>query len=182
MKRQILFVSILTTALIGGALAGWSIASPTQLQVDPVYAACKVAWPACAGGDWTRTSTLMVDHKTTAVSPAPVEPQTGETWSIAVHHSPPPGNPCIDTTTTVTADVDWVDGTGWTVSCTGCNAINGPVFQIGICDESSCDDYEAGAYVLRVDIAAVTGHGNLSSVVYTTTSVDDGVTGDYHGG
>ena len=79
--------------------------------------------------------------------------------------------------------MDWVDGTGWTVSCTsGCNALNGPIYSIGICNDDSCNDYNAWTYVLKVDLAVTNPGGNLAQVVYTTTSVDDGVSIDNEGG
>ena len=55
------------------------------------------------------------------------------------------------------------------------------MYTVGICQADSCDDYEAWAYVLNTDIKTSTGGGHLSSVVYTTTSVDDGVTIDTAG-
>ena len=165
------------------ALVVGFLADVPQGDVPPAYAACHIAWPTCAGSppDNTRTSTLWVDHRTGDQYLIPVEPQTGENWAIAVYYSPnlPP---CTDIIVSVSAAVDWVDGTGWTVSCTGCNALNGPVYSIGICNDDSCSDYNAWTYVLKLDLSATYLTGNLAQVVYTTSSVDNGVTIDNEGG
>ena len=148
-------------------------------EPEPAAAACRTLWPACAPGglDPTRTSTLRVDHRETPSGDL-VEPDTGETWDIAVHHSPLAPGPCNDVITNVIADVTRT-ATGWTVTCTGCAPLGGPVLSIGICDDSSsCStDIHGHAYVLKLDIVAALPTGEqLNSVVYTTDSVDDGDT------
>ena len=174
----------LGTILLLGLVVGFLAGLP-QGDVPPAYAACHIAWTTCAGSppDTTRTSTLWVDHRTGDEYLIPVEPQTGENWDIDVYWGPTPGGGvgCDDIIVGVSAAVDWVDGTGWTVSCTGCNALYGPVRSIGICDADSCNAYNAWTYVLKLDVDVTYGPGNLAKVVYTTDSVDDGVTIDNEG-
>ena len=65
----------LGTVLLLGLVVGF-LADVPQGDVPPAYVACNFPWPACIG-DWTRTSSLWVDHRTGDEYLIPVEPQTG---------------------------------------------------------------------------------------------------------
>ena len=141
----------------------------------PVYAACRVGWPGCAGGDLTRTSNLRVAHKVDGTD-TNVSPDNSETLTIKAAYSPWPG-PCNDTIYQATVTVQ-VTATGWSVSCIGCAAA--PFRGIGICDDGQCTNSPENSYqyILKVDLDSfdVATNKNLRLVTYDTTSVDDGDT------
>lgn len=168
--------SVLAVSFMAGYLAG------VPGGVPSAYAACGTV-RTCAF-DGTVTSALQVTHVTTDPGVVVVEPDNGETWSIQATWAVPSGInfacPCTSASATVTADVTWT-GSGWNVTCTGCAA--GGIEAVSICDAGSCGGLTHGwAYKLIVDVAdsiAIncffgTDLGFVTSVAYTTTSVDDG--------
>lgn len=176
-------LSLVLALFLASMAAGWE-ASPEWPQVGVVMAACATA-PNC-GGDTTTTAALTVDHQTTGGDP--VEPDTGETWSITATWSTDVfahlGCTCQDSNTaTATADVSYSSSTGWSVTCTsGCGGVIG---SIGICEVGQgCDNANGElGYKLYVDITSqqtnLCNGGNntyLSKAVFTSTSVDDGIT------
>ena len=177
---------VLAAAALAAAL-GYGVAQPQHAQ--PVYAACGAAY-GCVN-DPTATSVLDVDHANEAWTPQ-VEPDAGETWYITAYHranSAPPGacECAAALQTNVYATVSWTDGSGWSVSCTGCS-VNGPITSVTICNTGSCGgetELDNGySYRLLVNINHTlqwqcpvdqnTYDVYLSSVAYRTTSVDDG--------
>jgi hypothetical protein len=179
---------LLVVATVLTAAAGYRSVQPRY--VPPVYAACGASFNCI--NDPTATSVLDVDHTYQAWT-QPVEPNTGETWSITAYwytDSTPPGlcQCALGNQANVNATVTWVDETGWSVSCTGCNAVYGPISGVSICNTGSCggyDDVEHGyAYRLLVDIDHTQNwlcplnmlnyYTYLTSVYYETTSVDSG--------
>jgi hypothetical protein len=164
-NRRILAVSGGTVVLLAGFLAGLPQAGP-----PPVYASCQAPQGSC-GLDLTRTGAVIVSHQTTGGTF--VEPNTGESWTITATWVPQFA-PCTPQTENAYATVDW-NGSGWTLSnITTTNHIIG----IGVCDVSGSCGSAAGprAYMLKADINHVAPGGNLQSVTFTTTSVDDGYT------
>ncbi len=185
-------VVAVVVAVLG--LAG-SMLTGTVPDVPIAHALC--GWAHSCANDPTATSALEVSHiyevPPDHTSSLPVEPDDGETWNITATWSSDtravPGCSCKDLlNVAVNATVTWTDGSGWSVTCNGCNA-NGPIRSVSVCNEGSCGsqtDLDNGwSYKLIVDIdhtllalpcpvPGPTANGYLSKVVYTTTSVDDG--------
>lgn len=123
----------------------------------------------------------------------PVEPDVGESWEITAYwNTLGSAHPSCDCTQSATAqvqvDVSWSDSTGWSASCTGCNAISGPVFGVTVCGTYGCGNGpgvdNSWGYELVVSLKENNGQVNcspppnapgfVSRVEYQTTSVDDG--------
>lgn len=189
-RHELALAGVLTVALCLGFL----ISLPAS-TVPVVHAACGIFPGWCPFNDMTRTSSLSVSHAYDAGEyDVWVEPDDTDSWTITGTWSTPfstlyPDCSCVDMTSSVTADVTWSDATNsWSVSCTGCNAVNGPIYAVGVCiDGASCGsgavvDNTAG-YKLYVDVAQQPNYpcvvsppqpAYIYSVEYTTTSVDDG--------
>jgi hypothetical protein len=189
-RQQILAVAVLASVLCVGVLASWPTGS-----VAVVHAACGTSPGWCGGSDYTRTSTLAVTHAYNAADyDIPVEPDDTDSYQITAHWSTVYGGSeplcyCQDVAAQVTADVTWSDvAKSWSVSCSGCS-VAGAIYSIGVCfDGPSCGggatiDNSSG-YKLYVDIDQQNLYccptdglfkpAYLSSVAYTTTSVEDG--------
>jgi len=147
--------------LVLAIAAGGAYLFGVPSDVPPVCAACG-SDPNCTPPDGTVTSALAVTHvEQDGMNLVPVEPDTGETWSITATWSTdfgePPGCDCENgPTATVTAQVDWTDSTGWSVSCTGCSQ-QGWIRSVSVCNAASCggvSDLDNGwGYKLLLDIA-----------------------------
>jgi hypothetical protein len=158
-----------------------------------VYAQCGTQ-VSCLMDD-TVTSTAHITHygwdgDAWAI---PVEPDTGETWSVTAYWRTtntialPAYCRCTsEMSSTVTVDVDW--SSGWQASCTGCSS-TGLIRDVDVCTDDGCGDgYDhSWAYSLIADIQKQNGYYScwvqgqeylasrtLERVTYTTTSVDDG--------
>jgi len=184
-----------------------ALLSPGGTEVAPVAATagCGVAWNVDCGLDYTVTSALDVSHVVDEGGYlTPVEPGSTETLTVTAYYQtpddpdfppgppPPPGIPavcrCNQLSTTVTAQLTWT-GSQWTVSCTGCNSVSGPIYQLSICgdDDQTCTAGETGhssGYRLLVDAArqwsryTCPANGNpydyLDRVTYSTSSIPNG--------
>lgn len=186
-KKMMLALAIFTA--VGAAAAAVGSGSALWRNVPPVYAACGAAYSCVL--DPTATSVLDVDHLNDACT-RQVEPDTGETWHITAYWRadtvPPAACECAAALqASVYATVTWTDGSGWSTSCTGCDA-NGPIRSVTVCNAGSCggqNELDNGyAYRLLVDINHTSAwlcpvdenlySVYLSSVAYQTTAVDDG--------
>ena len=161
--------------------------------------------PAVANAQYCGTNDCVFDNREVSaitvvhtdpglITDTPVEPDTGETIDITAYWDTlvTDNSPCVcaqTATANVAVDVDWSDTTGWSVTCTGCNATAGPIYRVSVCSVGECGsgiDVDNGwSYELIVDIAKNRGTcqpsggvpavlGWLSHVDYATTSVDDG--------
>jgi hypothetical protein len=123
----------------------------------------------------------------------PVEPDSGETWSITANYrlvTLGTSCDCDDRTDSVTVDVEWSDTTGWSASCTGCgggSAIQGvAICGVGGCASGTITIDNSWSYELIVDLytnhafscGAGVQNAALVDVDFETTSVDDGDTID----
>jgi len=185
-SRVLVFTGVLVATLVAGLLTGIVGGVPEAL------AACGAPNP-CPGGDLSRTSVLSVYHvydpEYTNVA---VEPNTTDYWDItpvwATAYDDPSPCDCVETTFPVSVAVSWSDANhAWSVSCTGCNALYGPVYSVGVCLEGSyCGsptvDNSTG-YKLYADVEETylyycAGYGYVPAylvrVEYDSTAVDDG--------
>ena len=119
-----------------------------------------------------------------------VEPNSTDTWNVFATWSTTDYDlncPSTDIAWAgVSATVTWTDGTGWSVSCTGCNAGTGPIYGVSVCSVGACGATPTNgwAYKLIVDIKHTINAncpaggpltvGYLTSVAYTTTAVSNG--------
>jgi hypothetical protein len=163
--------------------------------VPPAYAACGAAFNCT--NDPTVTAVLDVVHAVQVDEDEllAVEPDDGEvfqitpTWQTTQFVS----SPCTCNSSVgsaVTATVTWSDSTGWAVSCSGCNAVSGPVYSLSICGLYGCGSgpsiTNSWGYRLIANVAAVGPFCNLNpryltAVNFTTTEVDDGnVIDEFH--
>jgi hypothetical protein len=177
---------VLVVAAVLGFVAG--VGSGTGVPI----ALAATSWPItyCGPDDYTVTTGLSVYHvKSEGEYLREVEPNTTDTWDIDLTWSSAYGSACpgVDFAwANVTATVTWTDGVGWSASCTGCDAISGPVHRVSVCDAGSCGAATNGwAYKLILDVASSAGvflcpvtqqpvMAYLSLVDYTTTSVNNG--------
>jgi hypothetical protein len=183
-------VVVTSLVLVLAAVTGFLAGSGSTTGVPIASAACSQAIGYC-GLDATVTSALSVYHaKSEGQNVREVEPNTTDTWDIDATWSTvatDPNCPCTDLAAYgVAATVTWTDGVGWSVSCTGCNAVTGPIYRISVCNVGSCGATpdNGWAYKLIVDtkhtLPGQTCPGGssaiayLSSVDYTTTAVSDG--------
>lgn len=177
-SRVLLGVVICVSALSAGFLAGLPTGAPPA-----AFAACVMANQACAGGDLTKTAVVAVNHlRTSGGGFAPVEPNTGETWSITASWEPTIASCISDVADEVaTATVDW-NGAGWTVSNV---TLTANILAITVCDTSSCTGDPTGpvptrSYKLMADVVDAVNGGvpprvhALNRVVFATTAVDNG--------
>ena len=185
-SRVLVFTGVLVATLVAGLLTGIVGGVPEAL------AACGAPNP-CPGGDLSRTSVLSVyqvyDPEYTNLA---VEPNTTDYWDItpvwATAYDDPSPCDCVETTFPVSVAVSWSDANhAWSVSCTGCNALYGPVYSVGVCLEGSyCGsptvDNSTG-YKLYADVEETylyycAGYGYVPAylvrVEYDSTAVDDG--------
>jgi hypothetical protein len=155
----------------------------------------------CGTNDCTlhsrEVSAITVVHADPGLtSDVPVEPDTGETIDITAYWDTRviDNSPCVCAQTAsagVAVDVVWSDATGWSATCTGCDALNVPIYRVSVCGVGECasgTSIDNGwSYELIVDIAKNNGTciedpngfpnpvaGWLSHVDYATTAVDDG--------
>jgi hypothetical protein len=166
--------TILTAILVG---LGTGLTSDRHTVAVPLVhaAACKNPNQTCTHPDLTKTSVLDVAHaKSYGEYVVPVEPDTGESWSITAYWNTE-DVPCAERSETATVDVDWT-GSSWALSN---KSLATNIVDIGLCPLASlsCTSVgsHSGGYRLVVDVRdpAVAIY-NLRQVVYTTTSVDDG--------
>lgn len=120
----------------------------------------------------------------------PVEPNTGENWTITAYWNQLGSDPiwcdCDAVSNAVVyVAVDWSDSTGWSATCTGCNAFTGPVRGVAICSTYGCGSGMSidNSWGYELVVSLDESHGSncgfgypsfLNRVVYATTSVDDG--------
>jgi hypothetical protein len=171
-QRRLLAIFTGTVLLLSGFLAGLPQQAP-----PPVFAvSCQIAHQTCAGGlDPTKTAVLTVLHQVSGGTW--VEPNTGETWDITATWNIA-GTICVTPLVEhATVTVDW-NGSGWTLSNKNLPA---DILDLQVCDVSGSCGSAVGprAYKFRLDVRdPAPGLNNLQSVVFTTTSVDDGLTID----
>lgn len=164
---------LLTAALTGGYL----------LVATPAHAACG-ALTNC-GGDPTLTSALDVQHEyDDGTTIWPVEPDDSDVWDITPTWSSAFGGlwcVCDDWTASATATVTWT-GSSWSASCTGCDAVNGPIYGVSVCTflDNPCT-YKSWHYRLLVNLegtrtrqCTVGTDYFLNDVLYELASADDG--------
>jgi hypothetical protein len=164
-------VVLAVVVLMGGFLAGLPRGS-----VEPVLAAtaCQAAHPAC--GVFYRTAALDVSHYAEAHT-RPVEPNTGESFSITAYWNTAGPPPCFEISETATVDVYWT-GSAWALAN---KSTTTNITDIQVCSGNACgSQYDGHAWsyrlIARVTDPVVLGFipHNLRQVVFTTTSVDDG--------
>lgn len=170
--RLALYFAVSTTVLMAGLLVGL----PHRAPLPVLAAACQNANQSCTPSDTTKTAVLNVLHQASGATW--VEPNTGETWDITITWNAAGFGNCPNPTVRVGGvTVDW-NGGGWTLSN---KVIPAGVSDIQVCDIGGTCGSTTGprAYKLKVDITdPIGGPQNLQSVVFTTTSVDDGFTID----
>lgn len=183
------FKILLVLALVVGVVAGQHITT-SPIQLPSAVAACGT--PITCTNDGTATGSLTVDHiHQDGQVVTEVEPNDGETWDITATWSTDsfenPGTcACFDqVSAAVSADVQWSDSSGWSVTCTGC-AGAGPIVAVSVCDGDGCGsgpsvdnswEYELIVDVIHTNQVLCGGmHRNtyLTSVNFDTTTVDDG--------
>lgn len=171
-KRSVTFLAG-TLAFIVGIAMGW----PAPALPVMAFGACQSTHASCGVGDDTKTSVLEVNHATVANPADPVLPDDSESWEIHAWWAAAGSGICADVSETATATVTWT-GSGWSLSNVN---LTQDIVDIQLCDAGSCAGTPYGAspsrrYRLKVDINDPdTGGLNLREVIYTTTSVDDGV-------
>jgi hypothetical protein len=186
--RHMTVLLVASPVLVVAGVVGFLASGGSAADVPVAYAACGVEIDC--GGDNTVTSALSVYHaKSEGLNVREVEPNATDTWDIdATWSSDAEADcPCTDLKTAgVSATVTWTDGTGWSVSCTGCNAVSGPIYGVSVCSVGACGATPANgwAYKLIVDIKHTfvencpydpySASAYLSSVDYTTTAVSNG--------
>lgn len=168
---------VLALVLAGGAFVG----APT-----PVAAQCAPTQQCPSTG--VSHSTLEVDHVFTSGGiDYPVEPDDSDVWDIDASWLGQyvPLNPtcsCLRDYASAAATVTW-NGSGWSASCFGCDAVNGPIYSVTVCDVESCDSLTHGwsyRLIVAIDDAILVCGGTLSNfgfldrVTYTAVSADDG--------
>jgi hypothetical protein len=166
MSRKIV-VSTLVLTLTLGLLAGFLADVPASRVPQVLAAACKGPNGLCNGGlDPTKTATMNVEHSTVGGASVPVEPDSGESWTITAYWNTQYGTPCSERSETAGVDVDW-NGSGWVVSnkSTTSNILDMKVCTAGLgcLSGGTLHDFE---YQLAVDITEL-----LSNVV------DEGISG-----
>jgi len=181
-RRRRIAVALSVVLALAAIVAGFLAGMPAD--VAPVHAAqCKSANAYCVSG--TETSALTVSHHTSpsyAGTSTVVEPDDGESWSITAYWNTMwPPLPCTQLTETAYAPVSW-DGSSWVTSNV---TLTNNIVDISVCQGSTCDagggSTHAWEYKLIVELNDPIRVGlgpwhNLRSVVYTTTSIDDGYT------
>ncbi len=171
-----LAVSVGVVVLTLGVVTGYLADAPRSEVPEAFAAVCKSANQECLY-DTTKTSTLTVSHVYDPESTnTAVEPDTGESWSIAAYWNTALPIPCFQWTETATVDVDW-NGRAWVLSN---KTLTANIVDIQLCSTDMwctnlSEDHTYG-YKLIVDIndPDLSINGNLRQVVYTTSSVDDG--------
>lgn len=177
------FLVVAASVLVAGIFFGRAM----QSHAD---GPCGVPPGNCLDGpppDGSSMAGVLVYHSTSndpEVQPD-VEPNTTDSWQITAQHSTPnvPGScNCQQYYSNITADVTWT-GSGWNVTCSGCNSVNGPIMSVAVCSEVACQDgmtlhgtgYRLVARVAqtRPQICGVNA-AHLTAVTFQTTSVDNG--------
>ena len=140
----------------------------------------------CGGG--VAYSALDVNHTyTSGMNVHPVEPDDTDTFDVEVRYLGlydmfNPTCSCKEVLENVSVSVTWT-GSGWSASCTGCNAMAGPVYGVTVCDRASCGSLSHGwGYRLQVQIddsvlvctGGLQNPGFLNQVTYTADTIDDG--------
>jgi len=144
--------------------------------------------PAC-GGDPTVTSALDVHHRVHpgGVSDDPVQLDDNELVTITVYWSLLNMGGQCSCTNEISQSVTiqpTLSGSTWSGTCTGCDPVNGPIYDVVICDinSDSCLSLD-NDYRLNVDIDEINGtapipcFGNarhINRVVYTVTNISNG--------
>jgi len=145
--------------------------------------------PAC-GGDLTVTSALDVHHRVHpgGISDDPVQLDDDELVTIIVYWSTlNTGGQCSCTgeiSESVTIQPT-LSGSTWSGTCSGCDAMNGPIYAAVICDINSdpCINTFDNDYRINVDIGEINGSANtqcgplprhINRVVYTITNISNG--------
>jgi len=169
-------VSTLVLTLTLGLVAGFLADVPAS-RVPPVLAAaCQPFNGYCSGGtDLTKTATMNVEHSTVGGAAVPVEPDSGETWTIiAFWNTAPGGGPCLEYSEQASVDVDW-NGSSWVVSnkSTTTNILDMKVCTTDVGCESGGTLHDSG-YQLAVNITDPVGAYNLRLVSFASSSIDDG--------
>lgn len=169
---------------VAGALVAFFVA----LEPSTAAAQCSLNANNC-GMDTTRTSSLTVYHSYTNddINFFPVEPDTGETWSVtAWHRLETIGTACNCAlrSDSVNVDIDW-NGSAWVASCTGCGG-GSAIHGVSVCPVDGCGEGVSlnhnWAYELIVDVdnnhtyncGQTPQAGALMQVDYSATSIDDG--------
>ena len=178
MSRKIV-ASTLVLTLTLGLLVGFLADMPASRVPSVLAAACQAAHGLCNYGlDHTKTATLSVEHRTTGANTDPVEPDTGETWSITAYWNTAGVGNCLERSETASVDVDW-NGSGWVVSnkSTTSNILDMKVCTAGLgcLSGGTLHDFE---YQLAIDITDPVSLGlysyNLRRVDFTASNIDDG--------
>jgi len=148
--------------------------------------------PAC-GGDLTVTSALDVHHRVHpgGLSDDPVQLDDDELVTITVYWSTLSAGQCSCTgeiSDSVTIQPT-LSGSSWSGTCSGCDAMNGPIYDVVICDINADDclsldnDYRLNVDIDEINGAASTPCGllnrHINRVVYTITNISNG--DDYEG-
>jgi len=157
------------------------------------HARCPFGSNQC-GSDTTRTSSLSVYHRYTNdfVNYIPVEPDTGETWSITAYYRLNEYFQACDCqlrSVSASVDVAW-NGSAWTATCTGCGG-GSPILDVDICPIDGCGEGasldHSWSYELIVDLERIVMtfncgltqySGELKQVDFIATDIDDGDTID----
>lgn len=161
----VMCAAVALTGLLAGFLAGVPAKVPPALA-----AACKSSNGPCVPG--FRTAAVDVSHGVPGASVTPVEPDTGEKWTITGYWNSNTVPICDQLTYTATASVAWT-GSGWELSDV---ATTFGVMDVDICDESTCDkvDLHGYGYRLSAKLRDPNGSFNLRQVVFEASDVDDG--------
>jgi len=145
-------------------------------------AVCQAPHAACVPASNTRTSSLTVTHVDNSTEQDfLVEPDDTDIWDVEVVWARPPQLTCScrEHSVSVTADVRWT-GSTWTVSCTGCDPLFGPVRSLNVCTTPDCvSPAHSSKYELIADIDVMVapdacGPYHLANVTHTSVSIDDG--------
>ena len=178
MSRKIVVSTVVLTLTLG-LLAGFLADVPASRVPSVLAAACQAPNALCNGGaDPTKTATMNVEHSTTGGASVPVEPDSGETWTITAYWNTQYGTPCSERSETASVDVDW-NGSGWVVSnkSTTSNILDMKWCTTDVGCESGGTLHDSG-YQLAVDITDRVTVGpntyNLRLVTFTASNIDDG--------
>jgi hypothetical protein len=163
---------VLLIALVFGLLAGGLVR-----DVPPVYAAvCQNPRTGCLGSKVT--AAVNVEHMVPGSPNAPVQPNTGESWTFTSYWNTQGPGPCYEMSEQASADVNW-NGSAWVLSNVNTTT---KITAISLCSGiDSCSQKYAHSYnyVLIAELNNPVGSFNPRQVVFATTSVDDGYELDY---
>lgn len=159
--------------------AGMLMGAPTG-DVPPAYAALCQSSHGCIRP--YLHAVMNVQHVDTSTPARSVQPNTGESLSIAAYWNTPPPGPCDEVSETATADVDW-NGSAFVLSNVNLPAHIAALYLCSGADSCSEEYTHSHNYKIIAEVTDPVSSGgktyHLRQVVFATTAVDNGYLLDY---